>query len=298
MTVFDFSDFREFIRFRLSQQLFTGTGRKKSNLSKVAKDLGYTSPALLCMVLKGKRLPSDEFCEALSGKWDLSVKEREYFRLLVLLERRKRQGGDTAEICDRLRRVAGKRATYVFKELELSRIREWHYLAIKHLVELPKFREDPTWISKALRRKVTPAQADQALKELEAAGILVRDPNSGRLRPAVLHSESSHDIPSAAIRLHQKGMIHRALEALEERPVEERMFSTVTLSLKSSRLPELRKRLVEFVRGFDAEFATGEADSPDTVCQMNLQFFEHMDRGAVVTTSEIVKFDTKKKGTQ
>jgi uncharacterized protein (TIGR02147 family) len=272
MTVFDFSDFRGFLKYRVSKELYTSSGRKKSNLAQVAKSLGYASPSLLSMVMNGKRTPSDELCETLVRTWNLSLKEKEYFRLLVQLEKKRKNGSDPSETVEQIRRVAGRRAAFSFSENEFSAIREWHYLVIKQLVETPSFREDPVWISKALRRRITPTQAQQALTQLETLRLLERDPVSNALRVANAESETTHDIPSAAIREHHKQMMQAAMEALETRPVAERQFNSLTFNVDPRRLPEIRKHLLDFIRLLDTDFSNKESDS---VFQLNLQFFEH-----------------------
>lgn len=272
MTVFEFSDFREFMKYRLSSELYSVGGHKKSNLSRVAKNLGYASPSVLSMVINGKRAPSEEFCDALVQSWNLSLKEREYFRLLVQLDRKKKLGHDTTDTVEQIRRMVGNKAIKVFKDSEFSLIREWHYNVIQLLVESPSFREDPIWISRILRRKITPSQAQQALDRMEQAGILVRDSETGRLVVSATHTETAQDVPSSAVQLHHKEMIHRGLEALDERAQAERFINSLAFHLDRERLPEIRERLLDFMRGINTEFA---AKPTDSVYQLNIQFFEH-----------------------
>jgi uncharacterized protein (TIGR02147 family) len=218
------------------------------------------------------RLPSVDLCESLLDSWKLSLKEREYFRLLVSLDRKRRSGDDPTEILERIRRLVGNRAVYVFPEQEFSLIREWHFLVIKLLIESPSFREDPDWISKILRKRITAAQAAHALERLEEMGAIQRDPKTQKLMPVSADTETTHDIPSSAIRIHQKGMINRALEALDDRPVEERQFNTLTFHVDPKRLSEAKKHILEFVRWIHTEFANPGGNS---IFQLNIQFFEH-----------------------
>ncbi len=87
-------------------------------------------------------------------------------------------------------------------------------LVIKELAYTTDFQEDPQWISRRLRRKITPSQAKHALNTLERLGVLQRDEN-GVLKARPGFVESTHEIPSSAIRQHHKGMIRRADEAIE-----------------------------------------------------------------------------------
>lgn len=274
-TVFEFASLSDFIRYRISSQLYGAGGAKKSNLGRISKQLGYSSPSSLSMVLKGRRLPSAELCAAFFRHWELSPAEREYFRLLLALEHRKRQGLDFADLFDKMRRLSGTRSRYTVEEAQVNHIRNWYSVVIQQLVELPDFKEDPFWIVAKMGGKVTASQVRSTLQELESIGLIVRDQRTNRLRPPNRVIESTHDIPSAAIREHQKGMLNQSLQAIEERPIDERFFNSLTLAFNSKRVVEARKKLREFMQNFNEEFS---AESPDSVFQMNFQFFEHTSR--------------------
>lgn len=277
MTLFEFSDYREFIKYRVSRLVYNSAGRKKSNLAKICADLGYSSRSLLSMVMNGERLPSDEFCEALIHHWKIPKKESEYLRLQVQLDRKKRAGEDTRKIDEAILALLTKRNIYTFRERDFSMLREWHHLVIKEMVGSPGFREDPKWIADALGKKITEFQAAHSLKKMQEIGILDRDA-SGKLRVKSDLTETSHDIPSRDIRSHQKEMIQRALEAMEERPMQERFFNTLTLKVDPARLAELREMLLECVRKLNSDFSSSNTNS---VHQINIQFFEHTNSSKV-----------------
>lgn len=282
MSIFEFSNYRDFLRHGVQTRLFAKNGRRKSNITQLARELGYASPSLLSMVLTGKRIPSEELCTALSRSWKLSLKESEYLRLLVELDRRKADGLDNADVIERIQKISKSKSVQHLKEHEFSHIREWHYLVIRQLVAAPDFREDPLWISRQLRKKISPAQAQLALHGMEALGILVRSPE-GRLRYPPKTIETSNGIPSASIRMHHRSMILRGLEALEERSVDERVFNSLTMNFDPARMPEIKSRLMDFIRTIEGEFA--HENSP-AVCQLNLQFFEHTSQISSGTATE------------
>ena len=272
MDALDFPDFRSYFQHQVRARLVDKQGRKWSSLARLARDLGYSSPSVLSMVLTGQRLPSDELCGNISRRWNLSLKEAEYLRLLVEAERKARRGEDPAEARERIRRLLGKRSVRHFNDDEFAMIREWHYTVIRQLAGSPSFLEDPAWISRALRKKVSPTQVQEALARMERMGVLTRDPATGRLRASGESTETTHEVPSVSIRIHHRHMIQRALEALDERPLAERLFNSLTMNVDPARLPELKERVREFLRQLDSEFS---ADGALHVYQLNLQFFEH-----------------------
>jgi uncharacterized protein (TIGR02147 family) len=272
VTIFDFSDYKEFLKYRINQKLLNKFGKKTTNISGIANDLGYSTPSLLSMVVNGKRAPSKKFCDTLANSWKFTLKESEYFRLLIELDRCKLKGEDAKETIDRIKRLTRNKTIHSFTDQDFSIIREWHYLVIRQLVSSKSFREDPHWISKSLNKKITPSQAQYALTRLEEMKIISRSVETGKLYVANHSTQTTHEIPSASIRLHHSEMLKRASEALEERLVVERFFNSLTINFDLKRLPEIKKRLGEFVRCIDEEFSSNDANS---IYQLNLQFFEH-----------------------
>ena len=74
-------------------------------------------------------------------------------------------------------------------------------------------------------------------------------------------------------------MIKQALVAIEDRPVQERFFTTLTLAFDSKRLPEVRKNILEMMRALNDDFS---AERPDSVYQLCLQFFEHTNTAKIL----------------
>jgi uncharacterized protein (TIGR02147 family) len=277
----DFDHLHDFLQYQIEKSLIGSTGRKVSNLETVARQLGYKSPSILSMVLKGQRIPSEEMIDAMSQAWNLNASDREFFRLLVQIERQKKKGKDPSDVTARLKKLSKNKGTFTFSLNQFNLIRDWYYHVIKELVATPGFVEDPLWISRKLRKKVSPAQAKKALEVLLEMGILYRDAETGRLRTNVEYTESTRGLPSEAIRTHNTGMIQRALEAIQEQPLEKRHFNSLTLTVDAKRLPEIKEKLTKVMREFYAEFESGQSDH---VYQLNVQFFEHTrdDSGVVL----------------
>jgi uncharacterized protein (TIGR02147 family) len=278
----DFDNLRDFLRFQVEKSLLSASGRKISNLETVARELGYKSPSILTMVLKGQRIPSDDMVEAMSSAWDLTSSDREFFRLLVQVERQKKKGRDPSQTTERLRQLSKNKNTFTFSLNQFNLIRDWFYQVVKILASTPGFVDDPLWISRKLRKKVSPTQAKKALELLQEIGMLHRDPLSGKLKVNADYTETQHDVPSEAIRTHHQGMLERATEALAEQPVEKRHFNSLTLTVDEQRVPEVKNRLLQFAREFNAEFETPQSDH---VYQLNIQFFEHTREDGVVLRS-------------
>jgi uncharacterized protein (TIGR02147 family) len=278
----NFDNLKDFLHFQIEKSLLSANGRKISNLETIAKELGYKSPSILTMVLKGQRLPSDDMIDAMSEHWKLTSSDREFFRLLVQAERRKKKGRDISQTTEKLRKLAKNKNPFVISLQQFHLIKDWFYHVVKALIMTPGFVEDPLWISRKLRKKITPAQAKKAIDTLVELGICHRDPVSGALKLSSEYTETTHDTPSEAFQGHHQGMIHRALEALEEQPIEKRHFNSLTLQLAADRVPEAKARILQFVRDFYTEFDNGHSNQ---VFQLNVQFFEHTREDGVLLRS-------------
>lgn len=156
-------------------------------------------------------------------------------------------------------------------------IKEWHNLVLQMLVTTPGFKEDYTQISYQLKRKVTPAQVRKGIETLIKVGLIKRNSKTGELESATPDSsnETTHDIPSEAIREHHKGMISRALEAVDEQTVDERHLNALTIKFNQEKKDEAKTFILNFVKEFNDKFF--DAHSND-IHQLNVQFFEHTNK--------------------
>jgi uncharacterized protein (TIGR02147 family) len=113
-------------------------------------------------------------------------------------------------------------------------------------------------------------EVKQAIEDLLALGLLVRDLASKKLIVVEGKIETSHDISSSAIRHFHKGMIQRASESIEEQDVSERHLNALSLKFDSKRMTDAKQRITQFIKDFNEEFESAEAD---TLYQLNTQFF-------------------------
>ena len=270
-----FESFKDFFEYNLKEGALDQNGKKVLTLQELAEKLGYNSASTLSMVAKGARLPSNSLLEALFQEWDVTPEERERIRLGLEIEKRRKKGKPVFNLASRFNELTP------YHKIDLTGftlIRDWYVRVIKLLVSgrrSSEISEDPVAISRRLRKKVSPKQVKDSLALLEAAGLLKRD-RRGRLKPVNENTETTHEISSEAIRENHRGMMNRALEALEEQSVAQRQFNSLALQFEPENLPLAKKRILDFVKRFNEEFGSNDADQ---IYQLNIQFFEHTDQG-------------------
>ncbi len=269
----EFDSFKDFFEYNLKVTARNQSGKKVLTLQELAQMLGYNSASTLSMVANGTRLPSASLLEGLFQIWKTKPAERERIRLNVEIERREKKGKPVYGLAHQLNRLSS------YHKIDLTGfklIRDWYVLVVKLLVGGSRFQEDPIWISRRLRKKVTPKEAAMALKLLEETGLIIRDQQTGKLRPGKTETETTHEITSESIRANHRGMISRALEAIEEQTVQGRQFNSLAVQFDRTKLPLAKERILGFVKSFNKEFGSETANE---IYQLNVQFFEHTDEG-------------------
>ncbi|MBT3584810.1 MAG: TIGR02147 family protein [Halobacteriovoraceae bacterium] len=269
VSIFDFSDFRAYL---LAVGMPDGLyAHSNNNLKEWSKRLGYRSPSTLSMVLQGQRLPSYQLIRALTEDLDLSSKEREYFELLVFLEKQKNKNKNPEKTFERLSELRGGQDQIDISLEQFKCLSCWYYTPIRQLIANPDFIEDTEWIAKKLRYKVTAGQIKTALKNLEEVGLLARD-KLGRLQTVARGIETPNGTESAALQQHHAGMLNRAMEALEEIPVNERQFNGLTFSMPEEKEEEAKEYLLRFLKEFNQKFSQ---QGSGEIFQLNVQIFPH-----------------------
>ena len=263
-SVHDFPDYRSFLRERY-RELKKKNG--KFSLGAWAKRLGMKGSSGLVMILKGQRNPGPELTESLISDLSLPQREAIYFRDLVTLE--KCGSKDSPARFDIIERLSRMHPTKQFKSLsqeEFRAVSQWFYYAIRELVDLKDFCEDPEWIQKRLRIFVSQNDIKQALETLEKLGLLVRE--KGRLR-YVTQVTSTHDIPDEGLKRFHEQMLNQAAGALRKVDVTNREISGLTFTIAKKDLPIAK----ELIRNLYREMTQLSRSEQDSVYQLEVALF-------------------------
>jgi uncharacterized protein (TIGR02147 family) len=135
-------------------------------------------------------------------------------------------------------------------------IADWQHAVILELPSLPGFRADPQWVAKRLG--ISPTEAQLALGRLIQLGLLaVR--NGQVLRTNLAYDTGDRHLTSAAHRRNQRQFLEKAIQSLENDPIEVRSMTRWTMAIDPQKLP-LAKRMVErFQRRLGRVLGSGQA---------------------------------------
>lgn len=268
---FDFEDFGALLT-RLKDH---PPGRKRPlTLSQISRKLGYTSPRLFSMVLKGQRAPSRRLLESLAHLSEWTESQSRFAELLARKAHTPAASPDRHQLDAEIEAIrANRHKPYLLADDAKSVLSDWFFLPLKQLVAARNFREDGAWLSSRLRGKVSPEAALEGLRKLEENGVIVRD-SRGQLKVSrkMIRIKTPDSRPSLHVRRAHVQMMQRAVEALTDIPPEKREFLSLTLRMRPEDLLQAAKDVRTFVEDFSSRYFRAESSE---VFQLNLQLFAH-----------------------
>lgn len=151
---------------------------------------------------------------------------------------------------------------------DLSILSEWYYLPIVELSQTADFVSTAEYIAKRLR--ITLEQATAAIDTLVQMNLLSWQ--EGRLIQVHPDRSTTANIPTPSLRQHNKRYLQLAGEAIDNRPLPERDFSTIIMAIDKSKMELAKERIRNFRRELMKELEA--LPSKDAVYCLSMGFFE------------------------
>lgn len=234
-----------------------------------ARGLELKSPSTLIMLVHGQRNPGKELIDRMVKHFRFTRRESEYFRSLAAL---KKADGDVPKSLSLMKSIERHHPDKDFQlvdHLKFKTVSNWHFYAIRELVNLWDFSESPQWIAGRLGNAVTQTQARFALESLIKVGLLERN-TKGDVQQSTRHIETSQDIADAGIKQFHTGVLSRAQESLIDTAPEAREISGCTFAIKDAQVRAAKKLIREFQLKM-CELL--ECSKSDNVYQLEVAFF-------------------------
>lgn len=235
------------------------------SLRSFARDLDVAVSWLSDFLAEKKGL-SAETAERLAATLGLSPTESKLF-LLSTKAYHSRSTTERAEAMKELKALK-KSDAYKMRPQDFASIGTWYHQAILELTELEEFNHHEFEIAERLRLPLQTIR--RALQELQDAGVL--EIKNGKMKAQFPETESSADLPSAAIRKYHEQILQKGLKALHEQPIDQREYTSVTFAFEADRVVEAKKALRKFHKQFTDEFYSNSKNK-DSVYQLSFQFF-------------------------
>ena len=248
---------------------------KKITLNDIAQQLGYKSPSSLSMIAKGDRLPSKKILKQLFSYWKTPAEEQKSILALVKIENKLLKG---KKVLADLNAIKKNNSRIEFSRIPLEKlelIKDWYHFVIFDLIVVPTFTDHSIEsFHRSLNKKVTAAQIKKALQNLEKLNFIEKIKGSQTVKYKRLTDTIStpEGIPSEALRIHHRGMIHRALDSIDEQVVENRQLSGLTFQIKKEKVGDIKKEIQNFFSNIYEKYSDVAGEE---IYQMNLQLFSH-----------------------
>jgi uncharacterized protein (TIGR02147 family) len=203
--IFQYTDYR-----LLLKDYFEATKKQNPRWSygAWAKKLRLKSPSTLIMIVNGDRNPGPDLMKKLSSQLGFDQRQRAFFEDLIRFQKAQRDPSLAVNILERLKKQHPKGTVHLLDSGSFAAISNWHFYAIRELVQLKDFEENVSWIVDRLKYKVTPGQVRETISILIDLGLLTRNPR-GSLIQAVSRVDTESDIASEGLkRFHEQALEH------------------------------------------------------------------------------------------
>ncbi|HEX4922684.1 MAG TPA: DUF4423 domain-containing protein [Bdellovibrionales bacterium] len=253
-------DYRYLIRNELLQRIKANPSYSSRAM---ARDLGLSS-AFFSQVMTGKKNLSEAKGIAVADRLRFNPQTSRLFLNLIRYVGSKDPRHKERILAD-LSSASPERAEYFDLKIDMFRIvSDWYHFAIVELTAVQSFKNDARWIAERLG--ITKLEAEAAIDRLLRVGLLKE--TKGRLEKTKAFYKAG-DVPSEAVRSFHRQALARAVDALENRPFEERDFSCATMAVSASKLPKAK----EMIRNFQKEMLSFfEQGTKQAVYHLSIQF--------------------------
>ena len=264
-SVFDYSDYRQFLRDYYEQHKAVHSSFSYRYLSQKS---GINSAPFFKFIIEGKRnLTKATILKTCVGL-KLSDREAEYFENLVFFN----QGKTIAEknyYFERLIEKQRHRNVANIREDQFEYFSEWYHCVIRELVCMVDFKEDYAMLAKCLQPPVTPKDAAKSVKLLLTLGFLKKV--NGRYVQSDPVLSTGYGLVSHQIVNFQIMMLNKAIAAFDRCKKDERLTSATTLAVSRQTYEKMVKKL-RSMRTELLELARSDAGA-DKVYELTINLF-------------------------
>lgn len=265
--IYHYLDFRSFLRDWYQWRCAEDPTFSRRRFARLA---GKQSPGLLTSVMDGNRRLTPPLVRAFASAMELPEEEATFFTALVQLD----QAVTTQSRNEAWNRVSASRAFQEARPIQgasFQYLSRWWYPVVRELAYRPAFRDDPEWIARQIQPAITPTQAREALDALKTLGLLTKAPD-GVLRPTDGLVGTPSEVEGLAVHNYHRGMLERALEAIERFDSSERHMVAATIPVNGALIPLLKQEL-NALQQRALDLSEQHIDRAEHVVQVHLLLF-------------------------
>ena len=263
--VFDFLNYREFIIQRMAAMQ---ANNPRLSQNSIARRAGFKSTQLLSMILHGKRGLSKDKILSLAVALKLDDRSPEYFGIIVAIGEAESHS-EQVELLSKIRTSFQNGLFGPISDCRSEFLRHWYLPAIRELVSVQNFSENPEWISSMLG--ISAQEASDSILLLVENNFLKRTESGLERSEPSIHNFGK--LSQISVTQYNMQMLEKSFQAVPKSK-EERYLESLTFSMPKHLMPQLRESIKRFVREIDELVESHEVR--DEVWQMNIQLFTLM----------------------
>jgi len=252
--------YRNFLREELEGRCHSNS---RYSLRAFARSIGFEA-SVISQIISGKRVPTLKTGKRLVESLNLSPQLQFDFLNSIANTRKDR---DTSRV-GILKELNTYNALSKLDHEMFQMIADWYHYAILALTFDKNFKTDPRWISSQL--DITVTQAKIALERLYRLEFLKKLPKGKVELKQNSFTTSNKKITTPALRLHQKQILKKSMESLENDPIESRSHNSMTLSIDPEKLSLAKSKIEDFINHLSTELEVG---SKRQVYELSISLF-------------------------
>lgn len=268
INVFDYNCPKDFLVSALKEKQAKNL---KFSLRSWSRQLGFSSPNMLSMILRGERSLKPVFASRVAASLGLNGLEKQYFEMLIIYSKTKNP--EEKEVYSNIIKQIRPDKRFSTVDLDTFRlISDWYHVAIIEMANLKNFKFNVTWIARRLGQSVNTSMIEKAMERLVRLGFFKQTEDGNFIKAS--ENETISDVPNEAIKKFHSQMIHKSINALENHPVDTREISSNTFTIDTSKIRQAK----DMIRKFQSDLSklVGSTQG-DKTYQLNVQFFNLTD---------------------
>lgn len=261
----NYHDYLEFLKDWTNYQKQQKDGFSLRKISKEAK----IASGYLPMCFSRQRKLSLKFYEKIKPFLKLSVKEKRFLDLLRIIAESEIPEERVRALTD-LQKLADYKENH-YSELEAHQyLSRWYYVAIRELVSLPDFKNDPAWIQDRLRGRVSQKEIIEGIQFLSKYGFILMS-TSGNFKVAEKQLRCNEGVYKISLGEFHRQMLDIAKNSIDEVSREERILLGHTVALSKEQFDKIQTLLRETLNKIET---VDNSSQPETeVYQIELAAF-------------------------
>lgn len=271
MNVYDYTDYREYLRD------FYHTQKKKSpsySFRLFAMRAKLASPNYLKLVIDGDRRVTEKNLHHFVRGLRLNKQESEFFKNLVHYQETRDVEAKESHLKEIIRlRKKSQRKVHSLEDDRREILSSWHHIAIRELVLLKEFRNDPAWIAHKFGNRITAKQAKESIELLLRLKFLEEVDGKFIQRDPLI--KTSDGISSLLLRKLHHQFIELGVDSIFNSPIEDRSVGGLTIAIPKKRLAAMNQAISNFKSELNQLYSNPENtdDDNDEVYHLVFNFF-------------------------